>query len=35
MLAPTTTTKEDELIADRASQSVRSREADFKRAQAQ
>ncbi len=34
MLAPTTTTKEDELIADRASQSVRSREADFQRAQA-
>ena len=28
MLAPTTTTKEDELIATRASESVRSREAD-------
>lgn len=34
MLAPTTTTKEDELLADRASGSVRSREVDFKRAQA-
>jgi lipopolysaccharide export system protein LptC len=34
MLAPTTTTKEDELIAARASESVRSREADFVRAQA-
>ena len=34
MLAPTTTTKEDELIAARASESVRSREADFERAQA-
>lgn len=34
MLAPTTTTKEDELIATRASESVRSREVDFQRAQA-
>lgn len=34
MLANVTATKEDELIAARASESVRSREADFERAQA-
>lgn len=34
MLANVTATKEDELIAARASESVRSREADFQRAQA-
>lgn len=34
MLAPTTTTREDELIATRASESVRSREVDFQRARA-
>lgn len=34
MLAPTTLTKEDELIAERAQESVRSREADFRRAAA-